>query len=340
MSGPVLHAELKTLHLTEPFRIAHGTSAERQVLRLSWGGALGEAPFVPYYGEDANATLRWVQSQAWNGSPAPRQGPRAGLLALDLLWYDAIGKQRSVSLGRLLGLEPTQAPPGCRSFSIPTDLDAFSEKVRETARQFRVLKLKLGSGDVAFDEAIVVRAREAAPQVTLFADVNGGWSVSEAVRTIPRLAACGLTLIEQPIHHDGGIEAWRELRAALPSSPVPLYADESAHHEDDARRLEGLADGVNVKLLKCGSIAAAVRMMRAARSLRMGVLLGCMIESGIGVTAAAHLAPLADWIDLDGHLYVADDDCEGIRFDGQGSLVMPDGPGLGVRPRAIPAGTD
>lgn len=328
----MLRAELKTLRLNEPFRIAHGTSNERTVLRVHHGDAVGEAPFVPYYKEDPTETLRWLQSLAWSGGPAPAVGPRAGRLALDLLWHDIIGKQRGESLGAMWRLDAAQSPPGCRSFCIPIDLDAFAEKIRSVSRQFRVLKLKLGSGNCDFDEAIVATACEAAPHATIMADVNGGWSVAEAARLILLLAKLGLKLIEQPVHHDGGVEAWRELRAAMPACPIPLYADESTQTADDVRMFAGLADGVNVKLLKCGSLDQARTMIRFARDLRMKVMLGCMIESRIGITAAAHLAPLADWIDLDGHLYVANDDYEGIRYDEAGGLVMPDRPGIGVVP--------
>ncbi len=326
----MLRAELRTLRLTEPFRIAHGTSAERTVLRVRYGDAVGEAPFVPYYKEDPSETLRWLQSLAWKGGPAPAQGPRAGRLALDLLWHDIIGKQRGESLSAMWRMDAAKPPPGCRSFSIPFDLDTFAERVIEVSRQFRVLKLKVGSGNVDFDEAIVARACEAAPDAIIFADANGGWSVAEAARLIPLLARHGLKLIEQPVHHDGGVEAWRELRAALPVCPVPLFADESTQKADDVRAFAGLADGINVKLLKCGSMEQAKTMIRFARDLRMKVMLGCMIESSIGITAAAHLAPLADWIDLDGHFYVADDDYEGIRYDVEGCLVMPERPGIGV----------
>ncbi len=332
MESP-LHVELKTLRLSEPFRIAHGTSDERSVLRLRCGDAVGEAPFVPYYKENPDDTLRWIQSLAWRGGAVPAEGPRAGRLALDLLWHDLIGRQRGMTLAELWRLEKNQLPPGCRSCSIPEDLDAFEEKVSEISRQFRVLKLKLGSGNIDFDEAIAARAREVAPQATLIADANGGWSVAEAVRLIPFLARCGLKLIEQPVHHEGGVEAWKELRAALPVCPLPLYADESVQQADDVVRLKGLVDGVNVKLLKSGSFSEARTMIRFARNLGMKVMLGCMIESSIGVTAAAHLASLADWIDLDGHLYVANDDYEGIAYDAKGDMILTGRPGIGVVPR-------
>jgi L-alanine-DL-glutamate epimerase-like enolase superfamily enzyme len=325
-----LQAELKTLELKEPFKIAHGTSTQRQVLRLHWMGAVGEAPLVPYYLESGPETLRWIEGLSWNGSPAPQEGPRLGRLALDLLWHDAIGRERGAPLWEIWGLDAGAAPPGCCSFGIPGDLIEFAGRVKRAHRQFTVLKVKVGSGDLDFDEAIVATAREAAPTAKLLVDANGGWSVAETAALLPRWVKYDLTLVEQPFHHDGGTEAWRELKYLLPVRPVPVYADESAQMPDDVLRLAGLVDGVNVKLLKCGSLAEARTMIRFARASGMGVLLGCMVESSIGVTAAAHLAPLADWIDLDGHLYLADDDYAGLAYDGTGRLVLPEGPGLGV----------
>ncbi|CAN5848673.1 dipeptide epimerase [soil metagenome] len=326
-----LQVEIKTLKLAEPFRIAHGTSSEREVLRLDWRGAVGEAPFVPYYPDRPEDTIRWLESLQWNGQSVPVSGPPVGRLALDLLWHDAIGKERQQPLWQLWGLRADKPIAGCRSLSIPTDLDAYAEKVREIARQFTVLKLKVGSGNPDLDEAIMQRAREAAPHARIFADANGGWSVADAVKLIPIASNYGLSFIEQPIHHAGGVEAWRELRAALPSCPLPLYADESAQKPDDIEKLSGLVEGVNVKLLKCGGMEETKLMIRFARANKMKVLLGCMIESSVGVTAAAHLAPLADGIDLDGHFYVANDDYEGIRYSETGNLIMPAGAGIGVR---------
>lgn len=322
--------ELKTLHLTTPFRIAHGASCSRQVVRLTGSGAVGEAPFVPYYHENVEATLLWLQT---GQGPPPS---RAAELALDLWRLDLEWRRAGRPLSAVVPdhLPKRQAPLlGCRSFSIPTSLNEFADLVHETARQFQVLKLKLGSGDLNYDEQIVAMARKAAPKAKLLVDVNGGWSVADAVKLIPKLAPYALELIEQPIHHDGGISAWREMRSALPRTVTPLYADESAQTAADVPALLSLVEGVNVKLLKCGSFGAAVEMIKAARRHGLGVLLGCMIESSIGITAAAHLAPWADYADLDGHLYLADDDYLGLTFDQQGCLIMPDAPGLGLRPR-------
>jgi L-alanine-DL-glutamate epimerase-like enolase superfamily enzyme len=332
----MLEVRLQTLQLKEPFRIAHGVSATRQVVRLFAEGAVGEAPFVPYYGEDVEQTVGWLRDIERPFEPLPKEGPRAGLLALDLLQRDREGKRGGLSLTDLteqqLGADQRQKTPifACRSFSIPTDLLEFAERVRETAQQFRVLKLKLGSGNIDFDEAVVARAREAAPSAEIMADVNGGWSVNDTLKTLKRLRRWRPVLVEQPVHHSDGIEPWRELKAKIPSDVPPLFADETAQTVHDVPLLADLVAGVNVKLLKCGSFAGAIAMIQAARERRLGLLLGCMIESSIGVTAAAHLAPWAHYVDLDGHLYVADDDYEGLTFDEDGALVMPNRFGIGA----------
>lgn len=322
----MLEAELKTLHLTTPFRIAHGASSTRQVVRVRDGNAVGEAPFVPYYGESPEETLAWLKGSR------EEAGTRAGRLAMDLLKLDQAGlplwqfAEKELGQGR-----PWDQIQACRSFSIPADLTAFAELVSETARQFRVLKLKLGSGDLAHDEAIVKTACANAPWATIMADVNGGWSVEDTLIMMPKLKG-QLTLIEQPIHHSQDIEAWHQL-AKHKTPALPLFADESVQNATDVHRLAECVDGVNVKLLKCASFRGAIEMISAARQHGLGVILGCMIESSIGTTAAAHLSPWADYVDLDGHLYLADDDYTGITFDQEGRVVMPQECGIGAKPR-------
>ena len=164
----------------------------------------------------------------------------------------------------------------------------------------------------------------------MFADVNGGWSVDQSIEMIPHLERWNLAFIEQPIHHQNGVAGWRILREKLGTCAVKLAADESAHTLEDLDELRGLVDGVNVKMLKCGGWSKAAEMMKKAKFDGFFVMLGCMIESSIGVTAAAHLAPLADWIDLDGHLYLANDDYSGLKFGINGELIMPDLLGIGV----------
>ena len=294
---------------------------------------MAEAPFVPYYGEDPEQTLAILQP-----SVLPAKLPRAAALALNLLRHDIIGHATKQNLAvyahSKLGSPGRAAPPpGCCSFSIPSDLDSFAEKISVTARQFRVLKLKLGSGDLGLDLATVSVARNTAPDAHLILDVNGGWDLAEAPLMIEKLAHYAPALIEQPIHHRHGPDAWQELRSNLPGNSPPIFADESAQTAADLPDLANFIDGVNIKLLKCGSFDAAVGMVAAARQHNLQILLGCMIETSLGTTAAAHLAPWVDWIDLDGHLHITNDDFTGIEYDAQGNLLMPDRPGIGAIPR-------
>lgn len=326
-----MKAFLHTLQLRTPFRIAHGVSSTRQVLRLQEGEHLSEAPFVPYYGEDPAETLRLVTLPV-----LPQRLPRAASLAFNLLRHDIVCHAQNIPL-RAVAVQKLgkagETPWACHSLGIPDDLNDFTERVEALARQFRVLKLKLGSGDLGLDIATVSTARYAAPEASLFLDVNGGWDPVQAPAMIEKVAEYGPALIEQPIHHDHGIDAWEDLRARLPSRCPPIIADESAQNAEDVAALAPYVDGVNVKLLKCGSFDGAIAMIAKAKAEGLKVLLGCMIESSLGITAAAHLAPWADWIDLDGHLHISNDDFTGLQIDADGRLQMPGRPGIGAMAR-------
>lgn len=319
----MLTASLRTLTLIESFRIAHGASAERTVLRVACDGVEAEAPFVPYYGDDPETSLNAVLTLASPEELLPQSAPRPARLAMDLLRHGLAAQRAGVPLWEHLHLPDPDGKAGCRSFGIPEDLAVFRDCVAQMALQFHVLKLKLGSGNGDFDEAICATAREAAPRATLLADANGGWSPREAARLLPKLARFDLAFVEQPVSHRCGIEAWQELRSLPGGNALPLVADESAQTTDDVPALAGLVDGVNVKLLKCASISGALRMMEAARMHRLMVMLGCMIETQVGITYAAHLAGCADWIDLDGHFYLPDEGRPGIRYDANGALHLP-----------------
>ena len=321
---------------------------------------MSEAPFVPYYSEDPQQTLELLNQTilpdelggmaefAVNilrhdlvSAVMPRlacAASRIGTLALNLLHHDIVGHREGLPLSahahaRLGSPASATAPPGCHSLGIPQNLDVFADKVSALGQRFRVLKLKLGSGDLGLDVATVSVARMAAPDAKLIIDVNGGWDMAEAPLMIEKLADYAPALIEQPIHHRLGVEGWEELRSLLPGRAVPIFADESAQTAEDLPALALFVDGVNVKLLKCGSFDGALAMIEAARRHGLQLMLGCMIETSLGVTAAAHLAPWVDWIDLDGHLHITNDDFSGIEYDDTGSLVMPDRPGIGAIPR-------
>lgn len=330
-----------TLRLRTPFRIAHGTSTERHNVLVRLGEGVGEGALPPYYGftlRDVEAYLRMIDAEALlRSNPPPIEhliadlppGPAPARAALDVALHDHWGKRLGHPLYRLWGLDPARAPVSARTLGIPESEEAFRQSLARH-RDAPILKLKLGTGSVERDEAIIRIAREETP-ARLCVDANSAWTVREAADLLPRLSEYDLMFIEQPIAA-GNPDDWHMLRRLLPSEVPLLIADESAHVADDAIMLAGAADGVNVKLAKTGGLREARRMITVARALDMKVLLGCMIESSVAITAAAHLAPLADFLDLDGAAHLANDPFSGMRFE-NGVITLPDAPGIGVTAR-------
>jgi L-alanine-DL-glutamate epimerase-like enolase superfamily enzyme len=195
----------------------------------------------------------------------------------------------------------------------------------QDAAEYPVLKIKLGTDR---DADIVRAVRRAAPDKTLRADANAAWTPKHALRMIDVLAEHGVEFVEQPVPaHD--LEGLRYVRER---STLPVIADESCVTAADIPRLIGAVDGINIKLSKCGGLREALRMIAAARAHGLLVMAGCMVETSLGVTAAAHFAPLLDFADLDGAALLRDDPYSGATIHG-GVIRLPDGPGLGVTPR-------
>jgi L-alanine-DL-glutamate epimerase-like enolase superfamily enzyme len=251
-----------------------------------------------------------------------RVGEAAAKAALDAALHDWIGKRLGLPVWRLLGLSP-DAPP--TSYTIAIDsLEGTRERARR-ARAFGVLKVKLGGPeDLARLEA--VREQSSGP---LRVDANECLTLDSARELMPALVELGVELVEQPLPA-ADVEGFRALRELRPR--LPLVVDEGCHDLRDVAAVAGYADGVNVKLAKSGGLREAVRMVHAARALGLHVMVGCMIESQLGVAAAAQIASLADWADLDGHLLLADRPFEGLLLR-DGRVLPSSAPGLGVRPR-------
>jgi len=172
--------------------------------------------------------------------------------------------------------------------------------------------------------------RAARPDARLFADANAGWSLTQALEYLPYLENANLEVLEQPLGA-GEIEAMGEIQA---KTRIALVADESLQKPEDLRRLAGAGvRGVNIKLMKVGGLGPALDLMKQARKAGMKIMLGCMIETAVGLTAAAHLAGLADWLDLDACLLVANDPFEGMRFGDDALISLPQRPGIGARLR-------
>ncbi len=342
VSSITVHAEPVTLTLRTPFKIAHGVSATRENVIVSLDGAYGEASLPPYYGTTTDEVMAYVQSPevaaALGDDLALREdilerlppGPLAARTALDVALHDWAGRRLGAPLYRLWGLNPARTPLSSFTIGLEDDAASLRAKLREAAG-YPILKLKLGSGSLETDEAIVHIA-DAETHARLCVDANSAWSVDEAAAIIPRLARYDLLFVEQPIaRHD--VEGWHRLRHRLAGDIPPLIADESVHTSKDIMPLAGAVDGINIKLAKAGGLREAWRMVQIARGLGMQVMLGCTVETSVMVSAAAHLAPLVDYADLDGNLLVSDDPFVGALMGTDGVIRPPEGPGLGVTPR-------
>jgi L-alanine-DL-glutamate epimerase-like enolase superfamily enzyme len=325
------------LRLRHTFRIARGASDVREnlLVELEHEGrvGLGEAAPIRRYHEDRASAARAVEEMgrrladprafAQAAARAAVAGQRSAEAAVDMALHDLAGKRLGAPLYELLGLDPARTPQ--TSFTIGMDApDVVVRKVREAAA-FPILKVKMGSDD---DREMLTAVRDSTDRL-IRVDANEGWTPAQALERLEWLHGLGVELVEQPLPADR-IEETRALRRR---SPLPFYADESVHRAEDIPRLAGAFDGINIKLMKCGGLAEALRMIAVARAHGMKVMLGCMIESSVAITAAAHLSPLVDTADLDGNLLLDGDPFVGATVE-DGRLVLPDAPGLGVRPRA------
>jgi L-Ala-D/L-Glu epimerase / N-acetyl-D-glutamate racemase len=223
---------------------------------------------------------------------------------------------------RLLGL-PRTGPPTSWTIWLG-DPDDMARRAEQATATYRRLKLKLGGGDGLDVER--VRAVRDVTDLPLMVDVNEWWTLEEALDALPQLAEIGVEYCEQPLR--AGDAGGRELKAR---SPIPIYVDEDCHTLADVEACAEIAHGVNIKLAKSGGIREAIRIAHAARALRMGVMLGCMLESGLGIAAGCCVAPLCDHIDLDGNLLLREDPWPGVELAG-GVQVPSLEPGLGVAP--------
>jgi L-alanine-DL-glutamate epimerase-like enolase superfamily enzyme len=325
------------LNLRHVFRIARGGSASRSnvIVEAESGGhvGLGEAAPIKRYAQSAETAARAVEAMAERigdprayavaASKAAVPGEAAAEAALDMALHDLAGKRLGAPLFELLGLDPRRTPQ--TSFTIGLDTpEVVVRKVRE-ASAYPILKVKMGSDD---DREVLTAVRDTTDR-PIRVDANEGWTPAEALARLEWLAKMGVELVEQPLPA-AMIAETRELRRR---SPLPFYADESVHRAADIPPLAGAFDGINIKLMKCGGLNEALDMIAVARAHKMKVMLGCMIETSIAITAAAHISPLVDIADLDGNLLLDHDPYVGATVV-DGRLVLPDGSGLGVEPRA------
>ncbi|NUS33023.1 MAG: dipeptide epimerase [Gemmatimonadaceae bacterium] len=338
-----LSHEIITLRTRNPFIIARGGSSEYRVVRVTLtapDGATGWGEAAPskFYGETADTVVDVLPmlaealegSDGWSLEAAEHALAKAirfngaARAAVSGALHDLMGKRLGVPVYRLWGLDPAASPLTSFTIGIAPDEKTLRERVNDAA-QYPVLKIKLGS---SWDERIVRVVRELAPKKVLRVDANAAWTPKSALRIIPLLQELGVEFVEQPLPP----EDLEGLRFVRERSALPIVADESCLVASDIPKLAGVVDGISIKLAKCGGLREALRMIATARAHGMLVMAGCMIESSLGITAAAHFAPLLDCVDLDGAALVSNDPYVGATIDG-GVIRMPDGPGLGVTKR-------
>ena len=323
------------LVLRTPFRLSRGTSLTRRnvIVEIVQDGVVGrgEAAPLPRYGESAESAaaalaqmasgLDDLKAFAEEAARLKVPGQNAAAAALDAALHDLAARRLGIPVRELLGIGHRSLPPTSWTIGVDPIPEAL-EKVA-AARHFEVLKLKMGlPGDLE-----LLRAVRGATRQAIRVDANEGWSLDNARTMLDQLHELDVELIEQPLRFDQ-LEEMRELKKY---SKIPLIADESLHHAGDIPRLAGAFDGINIKLAKCGGIAPALQLIATARAHGLKILLGCMIESSLGIAAALAIAPLVDWVDLDGSLLVQNDPFAGLELVG-GRLLLPEGPGLGVEP--------
>jgi len=252
----------------------------------------------------------WEATLRWNG---------AAKCALDIALHDFAGKVLGIPVHELIRL-PREIP--ATDFTIGIDEPSIVAQRAARAADFPALKIKCG-GPQDLETLRAVREVFSGP---IRVDANTGWTRDDAERLLPEIIDLGVELIEQPFP----ARAYRDLGWLQERSSIPIVADESAVTEEDLDALVGVVEGVNVKLAKCGGIGPAKSMLSRSRELGFKTFLGCMEETSVGIAASAAVASLADWVDLDGCLLLADDPYDGLDLDAEHRWILTDRPGLGL----------
>jgi L-alanine-DL-glutamate epimerase-like enolase superfamily enzyme len=337
---------MKLTYRTAGLRLKHTFTISRSsrdiepcaFVELSHDGTVGYGEAAPSerYGESIESVGRFLDSLDLSrfGDPfalddilgyvgAAAEHSTSAKAAVDIALHDWIGKKLGMPLWKLWGYNKDRAVK--TSFTIGIDSpDVVERKVLEAA-PYPILKVKVG---VPGDDVIIRRIRDLTDKV-LRVDANEGWTSREQARDkILWLEEQNIEFVEQPMPaHDLDGTAWVRERVH-----VPLIADENVVRLHDIPRLKGAFDGINIKLMKCTGLREARRMIHTAQALEMKVMLGCMIESSVAISAAAQLAPVADYADLDGNVLIVNDPFDGVGLE-DGKLMLNDRPGLGVSPR-------
>lgn len=335
---PVIRYEKIRLNLWHDWTITRGTAKFKENVFVYYKKdgitGVGEAGHMTAAGQNAERTIRelkqliplYKEIHPFEFYDLPEKANRIvpGLApakaALDIALMDWIGKNLKIPLHRFYGLDPTKEID--TSFSIGRDKpEIMKQKVKEAA-PYHILKVKLTN---VGDEEVIKIIRSATDK-PIRVDINEGWKNKEdAIRKIDWMAKQGVEMIEQPMP----VAMLKETMWLKKRSPLPIVADEAVHTSDDIPKLAEAYDGINLKLMKSGGLIDAYKMAIIAKALGMDIMIGCMIESSVAISAAVQLQPLARWLDLDGNLLISNDPFKGAKFV-NGHWEMPEENGIGV----------
>jgi L-Ala-D/L-Glu epimerase len=325
-----------SLPLASPFVIAKGTFTHRRalVVKLSQNGCsgLGETTEITYYGINLERFEGIIQQnlaklkaidittpEEYFFKISPILGGEPFLLcAFDCAAHDLYGRIAQKTSREMLGITMTDTPPKS-SFTIGIGpIDEMKEKIRQ--KPWPIYKIKLGTDQ----DLAIMRALRTETDSILRVDANEGWNARQTIELSREFTALGVEFIEQPLpKKDDAV-----MSEIIARSPLPLIADESCQTYKDVETCHGKFHGINIKLMKCGGLTPAIHMIKKARKLGLKTMIGCMTESSIGISAAAQLVPLVDYVDLDGSLLIREDIATGVYLE-EGAVVYPEGPGLG-----------
>jgi len=336
--GVMIEVKKHRLKLAHTWTISRNSSdyKDNVFVKIEKDGiaGFGEAGPNTRYGEDWEKTIDRInkakhifeKNDLWhyvdikNELDATITDQSCAKCALDIALMDWIGKKLNTPLYKMWGLDKAKTPLTTFSIGIDTT-EVIKQKVRE-AEKYPRLKIKVGKDN---DEEVINAVRSVTDK-PIVVDANEGWKSKEvALEKIKWLVGEGVEFIEQPMPSTM-IEETRWLRDRV---DITIIADEAVKNEKDIPLLSTAYDGINIKLMKSGGLQEAMRMIQMAKALEMKIMLGCMIESSIAITAAAHLSPYVDYADLDGNLLLAEDPFEGATVD-KGKLILNDKPGLGI----------
>jgi L-alanine-DL-glutamate epimerase-like enolase superfamily enzyme len=323
------------LALRYPFSISRHTyqCMKTLIVELSYENVsgFGEATANPYYGITADNLIDAFSRAAellddyvfkspgdlWNALHQELKENYFALSAIDCAAHDLYGKLKGRSFSYHYGINYSKYPFTSYTLGIGT-VEDMKRKVSQLS--WPVYKIKLG----APNDLEIIREIRGYTKSLIRVDANGGWNWDQAVKMIDELSKIEVEFIEQPLKRDH----WDEMKDLYDRSPLPMIADESCVKEEDVDKCRGYFDGINIKLSKCGGLTPALRMIQRARYHGMKVMMGCMTESTVGISAAAQLLPLVDYADLDGPMLLRQDVATGVKYK-NGYLKLKNWNGLG-----------